>query len=114
MRSTRGGAKEEALDKRFWLGVVAIDARLVGFCGVTGEPSSSLTIEDGLFGSFTALVEFSSSLGAVVPSSSWIAFETVSNSILGMILVAKGSMGSGGKYTVAVQDCLYLMYRRRI
>jgi hypothetical protein len=108
-----GGASEDVLDQRFWLGVVATDTRSAGPEGVTGEPSSSLTIDDGLFGSTTALVECSSSLGAVVPSSSWIAF-VVSSSILGMIRVAKGSMRSGGRYTVVVQDCLYLRYRRRI
>ena len=75
--------------------VVAIDARFVGSAGLTGELSSSLTIEDDFFRFATALVEFSSSLGAVVPSSSWMAFGIASSSILGMILVAKGSMGSG-------------------
>lgn len=114
VRLTCGGAREEALDERSRLSVIAIAVRLFGSDGITGEPSSSLTIEDGFFGSVAALVECSSSLGAVVPSSSWIAFETVSSSILGMILVAKGSIGSGGKYTVEVQESLYLRYRRRM
>lgn len=70
LRLSCGGARDEALNERFWLSVIGIDARLVGFGGVTGEPSSSLTIEDGLCGFLTALVAVSSSLGAVAPSNS--------------------------------------------
>ena len=48
-----------------------------------------------------------------MPSSSCIAFGIASSSILGMILVANGSMGSGGKYTAEMQEFLYSRYRRR-